>query len=145
MKPTIKRSRKEAESDTTECETNERPTQPRRIKGRRNKQRNQLTKRQVMPSYVPRYDLEIIYCRFLIKQDKLISTSNCKKQPSLILKSRFYFSDCFELQKIITKIGDHNFTFSLYDTKQQIAELSTSIKQEIYSIRQIYRSVVLSL
>lgn len=60
MKPTIKRSRKEAESDTTECETNERPTQPRRIKGRRNKQRNQLTKRQVMPSYVPRYDLEII-------------------------------------------------------------------------------------
>lgn len=54
MKPTIKRSRKEAESDTTECETNERPTQPRRIKGRRNKQRNQLTKRQVMPSYVPR-------------------------------------------------------------------------------------------
>ena len=55
MKPSIKRSRKEAESDTTECETTERPT--RRIRGRRNKQRGQLTKRQVMPSYVPRYDV----------------------------------------------------------------------------------------
>ncbi|XP_062570430.1 cell adhesion molecule DSCAM-like isoform X2 [Saccostrea cucullata] len=54
LKPSIKRSRKEAESDTTECETNERPTQPRRIKGRRNKQRGQLAKRQVVPGYVPR-------------------------------------------------------------------------------------------
>lgn len=32
-----------------------------------------------------------IYCRFLIQRKELTFVENCEKQPSHVLKSRFYF------------------------------------------------------
>lgn len=56
-----------------------------------------------------------IYCRFLIQRKELTFVENCEKQPSHVLKSRFYFffPDVFEFYEIITKKKSvHDFIYS---------------------------------
>lgn len=81
-------------------------------------------------------------CKFLIKSEELVNAYNCRKHFLQILKSCYYFADCFEFMKTLNNIcwTFFNFIFLQFDTKQQNCKIKYS--NEIRNIQYITSNLI---